>query len=144
MDVAKGMRTMSRKKGLTIKYEWYEMIKALEPSDFKELIVSMLLYRQNGIEPPALSGVAQIVAAEIKKSIQRTMKNEKSGLGGGNPHLVGGRKSRGGAKVEKGVYGEFKNVRLTDGELEKLREQYPTTYLRHIDDLSYYIESKGG
>ena len=78
---------MSKTKGLNIKYEWYEMIKILKPSDFKELIISMLLYRQYGTEPPEFSGVTQIVANEIRKSIQRTIKNEEAGHNGGNPHL---------------------------------------------------------
>ncbi|MBQ9041468.1 MAG: hypothetical protein IJ111_01470 [Eggerthellaceae bacterium] len=40
-------------------------------------------------------------------------------------------------------YGEFLNVLLTDSELEKLKERFPNDWERRINDLSYYIGSKG-
>ncbi len=46
-------------------------------------------------------------------------------------------------KEVKHKYGEFKNVLLTDDELEKLKEKLPKEYLNKIDDLSYYIGSTG-
>lgn len=45
-------------------------------------------------------------------------------------------------KKEKNVYGEFKNVLLTDDELEKLKQRFPDYELR-IEKLSNYIASKG-
>lgn len=45
-------------------------------------------------------------------------------------------------KPVKHKYGEYKNVLLTDEELEKLRAEFPD-YERRIDDLSNYISSKG-
>lgn len=47
-------------------------------------------------------------------------------------------------KIEKvkHKYGEYKNVLLTDEEMEKLRADYPDIEKR-IDDLSNYIASKG-
>lgn len=46
-------------------------------------------------------------------------------------------------KPQKHQHGKFKNVLLTDEELEKLREKFPDTYEAMIDRLSYGIESKG-
>ncbi len=40
-------------------------------------------------------------------------------------------------------YGTFENVRLTNEEYEKLKQKHPKTYQKQIDNLSYYIESKG-
>ena len=40
-------------------------------------------------------------------------------------------------------YGTFKNVILSKEEYEKLKEKHPSTYKKQIDNLSYYIESKG-
>ena len=40
-------------------------------------------------------------------------------------------------------YGVYKNVLLTDEEMEKLKEEFPTDYQSRIDRLSEYIESKG-
>lgn len=45
--------------------------------------------------------------------------------------------------INKNIYGEFNNVLLTNTELDKLKEKYPTTYQKRIDDLSIYISSKG-
>lgn len=43
-------------------------------------------------------------------------------------------------KVEKNVYGEFKNVKLTDDEYNKLEKK---GLLKEIENLDSYIESKG-
>lgn len=40
-------------------------------------------------------------------------------------------------------YGEYKNVLLTDTELEKLKAEYPSDYKDRIERLSCYIESTG-
>jgi hypothetical protein len=49
----------------------------------------------------------------------------------------------GNKNIIKNIYGEFNNVLLTNTELDKLKEKYPTTYQKRIDDLSIYISSKG-
>lgn len=46
-------------------------------------------------------------------------------------------------KSLKNPYGEFKNVLLSDQELEKLKERFAYDWKDRIDKLSYYIESKG-
>lgn len=51
-----------------------------------------------------------------------------------------------GKKKEKQVkhkYGEYKNVLLTDEELEKLRQEFPHDLQQRIDRLSEYIASTG-
>lgn len=45
-------------------------------------------------------------------------------------------------KKVKHKYGEYKNVFLTDEELEKLKNEYPD-YLERIERLSSYVESTG-
>ena len=47
-------------------------------------------------------------------------------------------------KDSKGnMYGEFKNVRLKDGEYEKLKEKFPKDYAERIESLSVYMRSRG-
>ena len=46
-------------------------------------------------------------------------------------------------KETKHRYGEYKNVLLTDTELEKLKAEYPSDYKDRIERLSCYIESTG-
>lgn len=43
----------------------------------------------------------------------------------------------------KQAYGEFSNVFLTDDELEKLKEKFPSSWEKKIENLSEYIASKG-
>ena len=44
---------------------------------------------------------------------------------------------------KRSAYGEFKNVMLSEKELEDLRARFPKDAQRRIDDLSYYIKAKG-
>lgn len=46
-------------------------------------------------------------------------------------------------KPEKHKYGQYKNVLLSDVELEKLKQEFPDTWEEKIERLSEYIESKG-
>lgn len=46
-------------------------------------------------------------------------------------------------KSNKSKYGEFQNVLLTDDEMEKLKQKFPSTWERWIQRLDEYIESKG-
>lgn len=47
-------------------------------------------------------------------------------------------------KDSKGnMYGEFKNVRLKDGEYEKLKQKFPNDYAERIEALSVYMRSRG-
>ena len=46
-------------------------------------------------------------------------------------------------KKTKHIYGEFKNVRLTDDEVAKLKEQFPHDWVQRIEDLSEGIARKG-
>lgn len=43
----------------------------------------------------------------------------------------------------KGLYGALNNVRLSVVEYEKIKEKFPKSYKRYIDDLSFYIGEKG-
>ena len=46
-------------------------------------------------------------------------------------------------KSVKHRYGEYKNVLLTDAEMEKLKAEFPKDYQERIERLSDYIASKG-
>ena len=47
------------------------------------------------------------------------------------------------SKPPRHKYGLYNNVLLSDDDMEKLKEEYPTDYQERIDRLSEYIESKG-
>ena len=46
-------------------------------------------------------------------------------------------------KPKKSKYGDANNVLLKDDEIEKLKEKFPSDYEERINNLSYYIASKG-
>ena len=46
-------------------------------------------------------------------------------------------------KPVKHRHGQYKNVLLSDAELEKLKQEFPDTWEEKIERLSEYIESKG-
>ena len=46
-------------------------------------------------------------------------------------------------KTVRHKYGEYKNVLLSDSDLEKLKAEYPTDYQERIERLSSYMESTG-
>jgi len=43
----------------------------------------------------------------------------------------------------KNIYGEFKNVQLSDEEFKKLQDRFPKDYMARIESLSEYMRSKG-
>ncbi len=46
-------------------------------------------------------------------------------------------------EIKAKMYGEFGNVKLSEEELEKLKERFPYDWRGKIDDLSSYMASKG-
>lgn len=62
-------------------------------------------------------------------------------LGKGSLEL--GKESKKADKPPRHKYGEYKNVLLTDEELEKLKKEFPTDYENRIEKLSCYIASTG-
>jgi len=45
--------------------------------------------------------------------------------------------------LNKGKYGEFENVLLTDNEYQKLKEAFPSDFGQRIENLASYMESQG-
>lgn len=52
-----------------------------------------------------------------------------------------GKDSKG--KVIKHIYGEYKNVHLSDEEFEKLKKEFPNDYQKRIESVSEYCASTG-
>ena len=46
-------------------------------------------------------------------------------------------------KEPRHQYGEYKNVLLSDTDMEKLKTEFPDDYEKRIDDLSYYMKRTG-
>ena len=73
-----------------------------------------------------------------------TSRLEASGIPVGIPSVDQCETQNSIGKDSKGnMYGEFKNVRLTDSEHEKLKEKFPKDYAERIEALSVYMRSRG-
>ena len=46
-------------------------------------------------------------------------------------------------KEPRHKYGEYGNVLLSDSDMKKLKDEFPTDWEERIERLSYYMESKG-
>jgi hypothetical protein len=89
-------------------------------------------YRQKLLEGRQFEdNVRQEIELEKEKEIELDIDKEKDN------------KSVKPTKPPRHKYGLYNNVLLTDEDMEKLKEEYPTDYQERIDRLSEYIESKG-
>lgn len=91
------------------------------------------------LEKPILENPIQVMPIQENRQLQS--KEEQSNDLQSNYSINTPKRESG--KEPKHRYGEFDNVLLTDKELESLKERFPHDWMRRIDDLSYYIGSKG-
>lgn len=74
---------MAQDKGLLFFYDWKVAFEALSGEDCKALLLAMLDYKQNGVQPPAFEGGAKIAASFVFPAIDRSIKCSSSGRSGG-------------------------------------------------------------
>lgn len=74
---------MPQDKGLLFFYDWQTAFEALSGDECKALLLAMLDYRREGIEPPKFEGGAKIAAAFIFPAIDRSIERASSGRKGG-------------------------------------------------------------
>jgi len=72
-----------QEKGLLFFYDWKNAFEALSGDECKALLLAMLDYRREGIEPPEFEGGAKIAAAFIFPAIDRSIERASSGRKGG-------------------------------------------------------------
>ncbi len=58
-------------------------------------------------------------------------------------HIENENETENGTEIKVKMYGEFGNVKLSEEELEKLKERFPYDWRGKIDNLSSYMASKG-
>lgn len=72
-----------------------------------------------------------------------TLTNTNTNIYINNKNKVNTKKKDKKEKPEQKIFGEFKNVFMTEEEFEKLKTLFPKHYQKYIEDLSGYIASKG-
>ena len=148
---------------------YFDAIQDLKKKDQSDLILALCAYALYETPPEGLSVAASVAFKLIKPTIDAGRKKAKNGSIGGQANgKQNGSKTEANPKQgesasekerekegekEKEVesesyararkqYGKYKNVLLTDEELDKLKAEYPD-YLQRIERLSAYMKSKG-
>ena len=167
-------------KGLLFFYDWKPVFEELSPEECKNLILSMLEYKQNQTPPPEFTGMARIAALLIFPAIERSVKLSAAGKSGGTKTQASKGASKGASshgsstkqnntetkqdedKIEdiplsadsplpeakekpdkRHKHGEYKNVLLSDDDMDTLKAEFPADYGERIERLSSYIASSG-
>ena len=74
---------MAKDKGLLIFYDWKDVFEELPPDDCKALLLALINYKQNHIQPPEFLGSAKIAALMMFSAIDRAEKLSEAGRRGG-------------------------------------------------------------
>lgn len=77
-------------KGLLFFYDWRVPFQELSGDECKALLLAMLDYSQNDIEPPAFEGSAKIAASFLFPALMRSKQCAKAGRTGGLSTASGG------------------------------------------------------
>ena len=85
----------------------------------------------------------QVAASCCRNPIQSESESESESNTKERAREAGEGKAGAPAKPTRHKYGFYKNVLLSDEELEKLKAEFPTDWADRIERLSDYIESKG-
>ena len=94
-----------------------------------------------GIKQSLIGGIKQSLPNNI--DINNIDYNIDYNLNKENNNIINNIITKESKKQTKHRYGEYKNVLLTDTELEKLKAEYTSDYEDRIERLSCYIESTG-
>ena len=121
--ISKWIKALEKQKYITIEYE-------KEGKSITKRIIKLVSTDIDRVSTPVERGINTSLEGyqhrikENNTSINNTSINNKR-------------------EIYKEKYGEFGNVLLSDDELEKLKERYPSTWEAKIENLSEYIASKG-
>lgn len=91
--------------------------------------------------------ITRIIGSEtgqtIRKRESRILKEGKSLVKITQENRYKRLENRDKSKDNKHLYGEYKNVRLSDEEMEKLKQEFPNDYKERIERVSCYCASTG-
>lgn len=102
----------------------------------KQIINRYIFLNQEGIDEKINTPIDEKVK-DNNTSINNTFNNTKDNIG----DLPTSKKSK--SKPVRHKYGEYKNVLLSDDQLEKLKSEFPNDWEQRIDRVSEYCESTG-
>lgn len=101
----------------------------------KQIINRYIFLNQEGIDEKINTPIDEKVK-DNNTSINNTFNNTKEYIGDLPPSITK-------AKPTRHKYGEYKNVLLSDEQLEKLKKEFPADWEARIERVSSYCESTG-
>lgn len=63
---------MAKSNGMLFFYDWIEALESIPPKEFKTLVMAMLAYSRDGVEPPEMKGNAKLAASFIFPALGRS------------------------------------------------------------------------
>ena len=76
---------MTVKKGFVFYYDWMKQLAKLDGESLKQVLYAMVDYHRDGINPPALEGLADMALGFIVSQMERMRENGEFGRLGGRP-----------------------------------------------------------
>ena len=114
-------------KGLLFFYDWRVPFQELSGDECKALLLAMLDYSQNDIEPPAFEGSAKIAASFLFPALMRSKQCAKAGRTGGLSTASGGASSTASSAASSTALGEIQAQDKTKTRQSKTRQDETET-----------------
>ena len=163
---------MEERKAFSFYRSYYEASKDLPTKeDRADFLMAICSYIFDGVEPE-ITGVASAMFKLAKPNLETSIKRANAGQIGGssnkkenkvkandkqnesqveaindymiNDYMINEKeKINKKEKPQKHQYGEYKNVLLSDDELQKLQTEFPSDWKERIENVSEYCQSHG-
>lgn len=124
------------------KYQNTDAIAAAREKTRKRVAAFRERQRMSRIEEKAGCNATVTVCNAVEKNREEENRKEKNRI---EEERVKEEAQRASSRTKepRHQYGEYRNVLLSDTELEKLKTEFPDDYEKRIDDLSYYMKRTG-
>lgn len=133
--ISRLISSLNKKGYITVELSYKQGTKAIE----KRIVRITNTYRRKqleGIGENTNRGIGENTK-DNNTSINNTFNNTKDNI----EDLPNSKKSK--SKTVRHKYGEYKNVLLSDDQLEKLKSEFPNDWEQRIERVSEYCESTG-
>jgi hypothetical protein len=160
----------AERKAFSFYRSYYEASKDLPREAQADFLMAICAYIFDGVEPD-LQGVASAMFKLAKPTLDTSIKRASAGKTGGkskanakqnesndeanpkrymiNDYMINDQVINDKEKIDKKEkpqrhkYGQYKNVLLSDDELEKLKTEFPLDWQDRIERVSEYVASTG-
>lgn len=159
----------AERKAFSFYRSYYEASKDLPREAQADFLMAICAYIFDGVEPD-LQGVASAMFKLAKPTLDTSIKRASAGQTGGkskanakqtasndeanpkrymindymiNDQVINDKEKDKKEKPQRHKYGQYKNVLLSDDEVEKLKTEFPLDWQDRIERVSEYVASTG-